>query len=282
MGFIYKISNDVNNKVYIGETIRPDPIVRWNAHKAAIKSGKGCPLLRKAVNKYGVEHFKFEVLIVCFDEDVYKYEKEYIKKYNSVVPHGYNANEGGDPTINRTGILHTDETKEKIRNTMRQKYIDDPSLRENLGIKVSKGLKKIDLSSIIRQRQQFKRDNNIPLFKNRDGNKNDRRWSDEVKVKISKGVTNYFANMDELKKMKWKKTLSDKISDRMTEVSGKPIFQYNLNGDLIREFKSINEAVKLTNVGRCSISNNINGRSKTAGGFIWKLNQSNDMPRLPG
>ncbi len=80
MGFIYKISNDINDKVYIGETIRHEPLLRWNAHKAAIKSGKGCPLLQKAVNKYGIEHFKFEVLIICFDDDVYKYEKEYIKK----------------------------------------------------------------------------------------------------------------------------------------------------------------------------------------------------------
>lgn len=273
MGFIYKISNDINDKVYIGETIRPDPIMRWNAHKAAIKSGKGCPLLRKAVNKYGVEHFKFEVLIICFDEDVYKYEKEYIKKYNSVVPHGYNANEGGDPTINRTGIMHTDETKEKIKNTLRQKY-SDTSLRENLGIKVSEGLKKIDLSSIIRKRQQFKRENNIPLFKNRI----DSHLPNEVKNKISKSVHNYFASIDETTKLTRKQMLINK----MTEISGKHIFQYDLNENFIKEFKSINEAAKLTKVGRCSISNNINGRSKTAGGFIWKLNQSNDMPRLPG
>ena len=37
MGFIYKISNDINDKVYIGETIRPEPLMRWNAHKAVIK-----------------------------------------------------------------------------------------------------------------------------------------------------------------------------------------------------------------------------------------------------
>jgi hypothetical protein len=40
------------------------------------------------LNKYGLESFKFEVVIICFDEDRFNYEKEYIKKYNSQAPNG--------------------------------------------------------------------------------------------------------------------------------------------------------------------------------------------------
>jgi hypothetical protein len=36
------------------------------------------------VKKYGIENFTFEILIICFDEERYKFEMEYIKKYNSM------------------------------------------------------------------------------------------------------------------------------------------------------------------------------------------------------
>lgn len=80
MGYIYKITNTTNNKCYIGVTTKNNPNERWRGHKDSIKSGRGCPLLRGAFNKYGEDAFKFEVIIICFDEDVYNYEKEYILK----------------------------------------------------------------------------------------------------------------------------------------------------------------------------------------------------------
>jgi len=88
MGFIYKITNTITKKCYIGETTKENPEVRWKQHQYNVSKGIGCPALRNAVIKYGLDKFKFEVLIVCFDEDRYIYEKEYIKKYNSVVPNG--------------------------------------------------------------------------------------------------------------------------------------------------------------------------------------------------
>ena len=57
MGYIYKITNTVNNKVYIGQT-KQDPNKRWRGHKNAIKNGIGCPLLQKAFNKYGADKFR--------------------------------------------------------------------------------------------------------------------------------------------------------------------------------------------------------------------------------
>ena len=88
MGFIYKITNIITNKCYIGETKQNNPESRWKEHKNTIKNGVGCPALQDAVKKYGIENFKFDILLICFDEDRYKYEIEYIKKYNSIVPKG--------------------------------------------------------------------------------------------------------------------------------------------------------------------------------------------------
>lgn len=78
MGFIYKITNKITNKCYIGETIKDDPEKRWKEHKNTIKRGVGCPALQNSVKKYGIENFTFDVLLICFDDDRYKYEIEYI------------------------------------------------------------------------------------------------------------------------------------------------------------------------------------------------------------
>ena len=87
MGYIYQIRNTVNNKKYIGETIQ-EPEIRWKSHLSAIKHNRGCPLLRKAINKYGVDKFEFKVLIICFDEDRLEYEKDYISRLNTLIPNG--------------------------------------------------------------------------------------------------------------------------------------------------------------------------------------------------
>ena len=93
-GFIYKITNKLNNKVYIGQTIQK-PIERFYQHCA-----KKCDkyilnmVIHKAIFKYGKDNFTFEVI-----EEVPKYqlnerEKYWIKYYNSSTD-GYNSTKGG-------------------------------------------------------------------------------------------------------------------------------------------------------------------------------------------
>ena len=95
MGFIYRILNTVNNHAYIGQTCQNDPNKRWKEHVRSIKYGNGCPVLSSAMIKYGIEKFTFEVLLTCSDDEICKYEKEYIKQYNTMVPNGYNVTGGG-------------------------------------------------------------------------------------------------------------------------------------------------------------------------------------------
>jgi group I intron endonuclease len=61
MGFIYKITNTITNKCYIGETIKADPEKRWKEHKNTIKRGVGCPALQNSVIKHGIENFRFDI-----------------------------------------------------------------------------------------------------------------------------------------------------------------------------------------------------------------------------
>jgi len=49
MGFIYKITNTITHKCYIGETKQSNPESRWKKHKNTIKNGLGCPALQDAV-----------------------------------------------------------------------------------------------------------------------------------------------------------------------------------------------------------------------------------------
>jgi hypothetical protein len=92
MGYIYKITNKTNKKCYIGQTRQKDVTTRWREHR---KKKNGCPLVKKAIKKYGIDNFSFSIVIICFDEDLDKFEIEYIKKFNSVVPNGYNISDGG-------------------------------------------------------------------------------------------------------------------------------------------------------------------------------------------
>ena len=64
MGYIYKITNTITKKCYIGETKQSNPETRWREHKNTIKNGVGCPVLQSAAKKYGIENFTFEILFL--------------------------------------------------------------------------------------------------------------------------------------------------------------------------------------------------------------------------
>ena len=92
MGYIYKITNDINNKVYIGQTSRSIEL-RFKEHRESYKQGK-TPLYL-AMKKYGIEHFHVEE--VEETEDLNKREIFWIEYYNSY-KNGYNATKGGEGT----------------------------------------------------------------------------------------------------------------------------------------------------------------------------------------
>lgn len=104
MAFIYKITNNYNNKVYIGQTIR-EPSLRWNEHKSeAFSSSKRHGYhyhLHSAMRKYGLEYFSFNIIDSCPDEQRFKLETKYILEYHSNDPNfGYNCViEGSGRTI---------------------------------------------------------------------------------------------------------------------------------------------------------------------------------------
>lgn len=130
MGFIYKITNLVNNKIYIGQTsltIRK----RWETH---IKKAKAHTnrYLYDAMNHYGYNNFIIEQLEECAKEDLDNREKYWISFYNSMDPNvGYNLTAGGGGGNTWALNPHKRETLEKSRMTKaKESYI--PITRESL------------------------------------------------------------------------------------------------------------------------------------------------------
>lgn len=100
MAYIYKITNKINGKVYIGKTIHSIE-TRWNQHiYESQKQRYECRPLYDAFNKYGIENFTIEEIDRCSANDASDYEIYWIKKYRSYIGfkdcNGYNATLGGD------------------------------------------------------------------------------------------------------------------------------------------------------------------------------------------
>lgn len=96
---IYKITNIINGKCYVGQT-SASFIKRYWHHKWCLNKGIHCnKYLQNAWNKYGCDNFIFEVIkILSTNEDIDELEKYYIKKYNSTNSEcGYNIDIGGQP-----------------------------------------------------------------------------------------------------------------------------------------------------------------------------------------
>jgi group I intron endonuclease len=251
MGFIYKITNTVNGKGYVGVTTMPDAIQRFKKHIYAIYYGNGCPVLGDAVKKYGEKAFKFEVLIICFDEDVYKYEQSYIKKYNTMVPNGYNVQEGGKQVCTFLGKTHSEETK-KILSEKSREYNNRPEVkdlrRQNI-VKVNEKYKNGDISE---KWKQAIANRSKPRIKNKD-------LTEEQRQKLSRFSIEYFADSNNRKKH----------SNALRKANGRKVEQYTKENVFIATYNSIVEAHEKTNVNRRSIQSNAAGRTKTGGGFIW-------------
>lgn len=88
---IYKITNKINNKSYIGQSNNPER--RFQDHIAGY-SKNGTSLIHRAIVKYGVENFSFEIL--GWFEDYNEKEKYYIQYYMTKCPYGYNILDGGE------------------------------------------------------------------------------------------------------------------------------------------------------------------------------------------
>ena len=299
---VYKHTNLINGKIYIGKTCKK-PEHRWN-------DGKGYKFQRHfwyAIQKYGWDNFSHEIIANNLTaEESKELEIKLIAEYDSMNPNkGYNQTAGGEGML---GWHHTEEslakirlsnstrgvseeTKKKMSAIMKEKYKDgnNPFLGKEHSQKTKDELSRL---AIERWQDESYKEKMLEKIKSPERNKkiSDKRkekWQDpEYRAKMLK-----YMNSDEYRKMisernKGRKHTEEELKKMSVAVSGerngmfgkrgknhpssKPVVQYDLEGNFIREFENAKEAEKETRVNDSQIGKCCKRKFSTAGGFIWR------------
>lgn len=103
---IYKVTNKINNKVYIGQSINIENRFQQHKNNCLNENLKDYNTkFYRALRKYGVENFTFEIIEELKDkEKLNEREKYWVSFYNSF-KEGYNSNTGGEK-VAESGELH--------------------------------------------------------------------------------------------------------------------------------------------------------------------------------
>ena len=301
-GFIYKIINDVNDKVYIGQTITTIK-ERWWQHKYSVKKHSPNDFLHNAMEKYGFEKFNIEII-----ENVYKNtkkdlkiildekEKFYINKFNSndrnfgynITPGGQSGERGLKRNIKQYSLdgifIETHKfisTIEKIADTMHVihdccngkikyaygyiwRYEDDAVDKYSLPTEREKK------SAIIRANFDCKiikydfYGNKKFTYKDIDDAAIKENVSRRDIINCCNGRIVYINNHI----FRFENDDFDKY--QIFRKNNKITLQYALNGNLLYVYNNATEASAITGISIGSICNVCNGRNKTAGGYIWR------------
>jgi group I intron endonuclease len=223
-----------SGKVYIG--ISKNVNIRW--------SGNGCRYLiynsifGKAILKYGWNNIKHEVLISGLSRDkANELEIKFIRYYKSLGI-SYNITDGGEGTTNR---ILSEETKAKMRASARgwSREAIEASIAARKGTNYYK-------ESIQKAHNAWRGSHHSEATK--------RKLSNMAKGRdMSKAIE---AN---------RRAIYDRGKGKR-----KPIIQYDLDGNALREFPSATDAMLFLNKNSKSISNCLAGRSSSAFGYKWK------------
>jgi len=172
-GEIYKITNLITNKMYIGQTrshylnkgkYRPfGHIGRFKKHlneASRINFKCSCRYLNSTINKYGDANFKCELITTCHINELDYYETKYISELDTKYPNGYNLTNGGqkcgfekgkkvvleeeikpllEKNINGDNLKRTEKTRQLISKRLKDyKNARDLNGRKNDMVRVQK------------------------------------------------------------------------------------------------------------------------------------------------
>lgn len=165
---IYKTTNTVNNKIYIGKHQTE------NINDSYLGSGVS---LEKAVKKYGKESFVKEILYV-FDneEEMNSKEKELVTEEFIKRKDNYNKSLGGEGGFNFKGKKHTDETKQKLSEIAKKRIYSEETRN-----KISEGNRK----RVISEETKLKLSEKAKL----------RFWDEESRKKHSDLMKQHYKNI---------------------------------------------------------------------------------------
>ena len=150
-GFIYKITNTINGKSYIGQTIQ-NVKERFYQH-CATKCSQAIlnMVIHKAINKYGKSNFTIEVIEEVESTNLNDRERYWIRYYDSY-NNGYNSTEGGQDGIKLFKNLDTESIVREYKSgkslreigrlfNVDKQTIKDLLVRNNINLRTTKTYK---------------------------------------------------------------------------------------------------------------------------------------------
>ena len=226
-GRIYKITNQVNGKFYVGKTMKSLPTRFYNHCYDAINRNS-TSYFHRAIRKYGKENFIIEEIELCGD-NLGNREIFWISKLN---PH-YNKTLGGDGGM--LGYSHTEKTRQLLSLKRKGKFLGE----EN------------------------------PFYNQTHTKEQKEKWS-----KMRKGQPSPcgFAGKShkEESKSKTSQTLKNNPNVKRTKV-----FQYDIEGNFLREFQSISDASKFVGTNPSNIKYTCEGKFNHCKGYRWSYEKLN-------
>lgn len=239
-GYIYKIVNDVNDKIYIGQTTTTLK-QRMNSHLYQSRKNKSNSVLYSAIQKYGEDHFsiisiqsytaesKNELVNILNKEEIY-----YIHEFNSLLPNGYNLSHGG-------GQFSVTHSFPVCAYDINGNLIAEYPTATAAAIDVNGSLSNILLCC------------NGKL-----------RYANHYIWRFKDDAFNLY--------------MVDVDSTQISNGRKRPVNQYSLSGEFLKQYGSITEAASVYGVPS-AINYCCLHRSKSAYGYIWCY--SDECPELP-
>ena len=267
MGFIYKIWNEVNDNLYIGQTIRPLGS-RWSQHKQNAKDQNSHLYL--AMRKYGIENFHIELIEEVANDQLNDREKYWISYYNTYFD-GYNSTLGGD------GSLEQLVTIQEIEGLWQQGY-GISEIAEILGVSRMVIRDRIYTSSLYSEEEAQSRGRKKLLSKKRKGIIQ-KTLDGSFIAYYESGVQAEEKTGINRKAISWALRRGGTsngyiweyadINSRSKSTSRK-VDQFTKEGEYLATFSSVKEAASKNNISASGIYATCNGQQKTSGGYIWK------------
>jgi len=116
---IYTIKNLVNGKMYVGQTIQPNPKMRWYAHCDMMRKGKKNHLY-DSMRKYGIENFLWEVVDQGNTvEELNDLEVKWLDHYRAI-GEVYNNREAGGNKLHSSESIERMRAAQKLRHATRK------------------------------------------------------------------------------------------------------------------------------------------------------------------
>ena len=119
---IYKITNKINGKIYIGQTIRPVEY-RFNRHINDAMRNKLDTHFARAIRKYGPDKWQLKVIDNAINQDELNQKEQYWIRYYNSVEKGYNETDAINKCGGNTYQSKTEEEMEVIKEKIRQSKI---------------------------------------------------------------------------------------------------------------------------------------------------------------